>query len=85
MSCRMHTVANRLRAPLHDTEKGTLLETWVLHELRAHLQIAQCGGEINWYRTGGGVEVDFIWCGAEHHVASRSRRANGGVPSQEAR
>jgi uncharacterized protein len=64
----VRAVANRLRAPVHDSEKGALLETWVLNELRAHLQLAQCGGEIAWYRTGGGVEVDFVWCGAEHAV-----------------
>ncbi len=61
-------VASRLRAPVHDTEKGALLETWVLHELRAHVQQAQCGGELSWYRTGGGVEVDFLWTGPRHVV-----------------
>lgn len=64
----VRAVANQLRAPVHDSEKGTLLETWVLHELRAHLQQAGCGGEITWYRTGAGVEVDFVWCGAEYSV-----------------
>lgn len=64
----VRSVTNRLRAPVHDSEKGTLLETWVLHELRAHVQIAQCGGEITWYRTGAGVEVDFVWSGAGHSV-----------------
>lgn len=61
-------VAGRVRAPVHDTEKGALLETWVLHELRAHMQLAQCGGELSWYRTGGGSEVDFIWSGPRHRV-----------------
>ncbi|HEX6810733.1 MAG TPA: AAA family ATPase [Planctomycetota bacterium] len=61
-------VTNRVRASVHDTEKGALLETWVLHELRAHIQHAQCGGELSWYRTGGGVEVDFVWTGPDHAV-----------------
>ncbi|HEX5051668.1 MAG TPA: AAA family ATPase [Planctomycetota bacterium] len=64
----VRAVANRLRAPIHETEKGALLETWVLHELRAHMQLAQCGGELSWYRTGGGVEVDFLWTGPRHNV-----------------
>lgn len=64
----VRAVANRLRAPVQDTEKGALLETWVLHELRAHLQQAQCGGEIGWYRTGAGAEIDFVWSGAEYNV-----------------
>lgn len=61
-------VAGRVRAEVHESERGALLETWVLHELRAHLQLAQCGGEIEWYRTGAGVEVDFIWRGPRHNV-----------------
>lgn len=61
-------VANRLRAPVHESEKGALLETWVLHELRAHMQLSQCGGELSWYRTGGGVEVDFLWAGPRANV-----------------
>lgn len=81
-------VANRLRAQVHDTDKGALLETWVLHELRAHLQIAQCGGEITWYRTGAGVEVDFLWNGPEHNVgievkASPRWRSEAGEPLRE--
>jgi predicted AAA+ superfamily ATPase len=61
-------VGNRLRAPVHESEKGALLETWVLHELRAHMQLSQCGGELSWYRTGGGVEVDFLWAGPTANV-----------------
>jgi uncharacterized protein len=64
----VRAVAGRLRAPVHDTEKGALLETWVLHELRAHMQHAQCGGELAWYRTRAGVEVDFLWTGPQHVV-----------------
>lgn len=64
----VRAVAGTLRAPVHDSERGPLLETWVLHELRAHLQLAQCGGEIQWYRTGAGAEVDFIWRGPRHAV-----------------
>lgn len=60
--------AQRLRAPLHDNEKGALLETWVLHELRAHMQLAQTGGELAWYRTGAGVEIDFLWSGPRSRV-----------------
>lgn len=55
--------AGRLRAPLSDAERGPLLETWVLHELRAHLAFRNLGGELSYYRTGAGVEVDFIWQG----------------------
>lgn len=61
-------VAGRTRAPVHELERGALLETWVLHELRAHMQLAYTGGEVQWYRTGGGAEVDFVWRGPHHSV-----------------
>jgi predicted AAA+ superfamily ATPase len=84
----VRAVANRLRGSLRDSDKGALLETWVLHELRAHMQIAQCGGELSWYRTGAGVEVDFIWTGADGSVgievkASERWRTEAGDPLRE--
>jgi predicted AAA+ superfamily ATPase len=60
--------AGRLRAPLHDSERGPLLETWMLHELRAHLAFTNIGGDLSYYRTPSGVEVDFIWTGPKHSV-----------------
>jgi predicted AAA+ superfamily ATPase len=60
--------AGRLRAPLHDSERGPALETWALHELRAHLAHSDVGGELAYYRTPSGVEVDFIWTGPEHSI-----------------
>ena len=60
--------AGRLRAPLHEVERGPLLETWVLHELRSHLAWHPLGGELSYYRTGAGVEVDFIWQGPTAQV-----------------
>ncbi|MEZ6037644.1 MAG: DUF4143 domain-containing protein [Planctomycetota bacterium] len=61
-------VAGRMRAAVQDAERGPLLETWVLHELRACMQFAKLGGEITWYRTGAGAEVDFVWMGPHHAV-----------------
>ncbi|MCX6551601.1 MAG: DUF4143 domain-containing protein [Acidobacteria bacterium] len=75
--------AGRVRAPLHDTERGPALETWLLHELRAHLTYAGAGGELSYYRTPAGVEVDFIWSGPrttvgiEVKAALRWRPADG--------
>lgn len=42
-------------------ERGALLETLVLHELRAAISYLNCGGEIYHWRTSGGSEIDFIW------------------------
>ena len=81
-------VAGRIRAPVHEQERGALLETWVLHELRAHMQFAQTGGEVQWYRTGGGAEVDFVWQGPHHAVgievkASERWRSDAGAALRE--
>ena len=75
--------AGRLREPLHDSERGTALETWVLHEIRAHLAHTGAGGELAYYRTAAGVEVDFVWTtpgravGVEVKAARRWRREDG--------
>jgi predicted AAA+ superfamily ATPase len=44
-----------------DYEKGALLETLLLHELRAAISYRNCGGELYHWRTAGGSEIDFIW------------------------
>ncbi len=54
-------LSRRLREPLESTERGALLETLVFHELRAQIAYAGCGGELSYYRTPSGSEVDFIW------------------------
>ncbi|MBI5502620.1 MAG: ATP-binding protein [Deltaproteobacteria bacterium] len=64
----VRAAAGRVRAPLHDADRGPLLETLLLHELRAHINVSGCGGELSYYRTGAGVEVDFVWSGPDHAV-----------------
>jgi len=54
-------LARRLREPLEAAERGTLLETLVHHELRAQIAYAGIGGELTYYRTPSGTEIDFIW------------------------
>jgi predicted AAA+ superfamily ATPase len=62
-------LAGRLREPLEGVERGFLLETWMLHELRAAIALQNLGGELRYWRTPAGSEVDFIW--------TRARRAIG--------
>jgi predicted AAA+ superfamily ATPase len=57
----VRALAGRLREPMGDQERGHLLETYVLHELRAYLNRAGCGGGLAYWRTPSGVEVDFVW------------------------
>ena len=75
--------AGRLRAPLHESDRGPALETWVLHELRAQIAQSGVGGELAYYRTPDGLEIDFVWSGPTHAVgievksATRWRPADG--------
>ncbi len=57
----IRAVAGRLREPLDQVERGHLLETLVLHELRAHVHLSNIGGDISYWRTPSGSEVDFVW------------------------
>lgn len=65
----VRALAGRVREPLDEAERGRLLETTVLHELRAHIAAADIGGELSYWRTPSGSEVDFVW--------TRARRAIG--------
>lgn len=57
----VRALARRLREPLEAAERGALLETLVFHELRAQLAYSGCGGDLSYYRTPSGSEVDFVW------------------------
>ena len=57
----VRALARRLREPLDAAERGHLLETLIFHELRAHLAYTGCGGQLSYWRTPSGSEVDFVW------------------------
>jgi len=59
---------NRVREPLEAVERGPLLETLVLHELRARINSTNFGGEIFYWGTPSGAEVDFIWSRGDRAV-----------------
>lgn len=65
----VRALAHRHREPLEAAERGTLLETYLFHELRAQIAYSDCGGELSYYRTPSGTEIDFIWMRADHAVA----------------
>jgi predicted AAA+ superfamily ATPase len=54
-------LAGRTREPLSDMERGPLLETLVLHELRAAIAYQNLGGTLSYWRTPSGSEIDFVW------------------------
>jgi len=65
----VRALSGRLHEPLDSSEKGGLFETWILHELRAWISYARAGGELFYWRTAGGIEVDFIWQRGDKAVA----------------
>lgn len=62
-------LARRLREPLEGEERGHLLETLVLHELRAYQNVSSCGGDLAYWRTPSNTEVDFVWTRGRRAVA----------------
>ncbi|MBI4602688.1 MAG: ATP-binding protein [Planctomycetes bacterium] len=57
----VRALGNRSREPLEPSERGFLLETLVLHELRAWMSIHNTGGKLCYWRTPAGRELDFVW------------------------
>lgn len=50
-----------LRDKPDTTERGVLFETLVVNEMRAANHYLDAGGELFYYRTPAGLEVDLIW------------------------
>jgi uncharacterized protein len=69
-------LAGRLREPLDGLERGFLLETWMLHELRAAIAMLNAGGQLHYWRTPTGTEVDFIWTRAGRSVGIEVKAAS---------
>lgn len=68
-------LAGRLREPLDGAERGFLLETWILHELRAAMAQQDVGGQLHYWRTPSGTEVDFVWTRGSHAVGVEVKAA----------
>lgn len=86
----VRALLQRLREPLEGAERGHLLETLVLHELRAAISIANIGGTLSYWRTPSGSEVDFVWTRGAKSVgievkASTTWRSEFGVSLEEMR
>jgi len=62
-------LTGRIRDPLSDLEVGKLLETFILHEMRAAMWYQNKGGELSYWRSSGGLEVDFVWTRGDRSVA----------------
>ena len=54
------TLSGQLRESIQARERGFLLETYLLHELKAWNQIHNWGAEIRFWKTHHNTEIDFI-------------------------
>jgi predicted AAA+ superfamily ATPase len=61
-------LTGRLRDVLDSSEKGTLFETLVLHELNSAINYLNIGGTLSFWETSSSKEVDFIWSRANNAV-----------------
>lgn len=57
----VRAVQKLLRDPPSSSERGILFETLVFNELNAHISYENIGGELFYWRTTEGIEIDFIW------------------------
>jgi len=72
----VRALAGRLRESLDASERGFLLETWILHELRAAMASQDTGGHLHYWRTPSGSEVDFVWTRGRHAVGLEVKAAS---------
>jgi len=61
-------LTGRLRDPLDSSEKGTLFETLILHELSSAMNYLNTGGTLSFWETSSSKEVDFIWSRANKAI-----------------
>lgn len=79
-------LAGAVQHDLHPEERGPLLETWLLHELRAFLHYRELDYHLAYWQQHGGAEVDFVVETGEGLVAIEvksgerwDRRFGGGI------
>lgn len=65
----VRAIQGRLRDTPTPEERGHLFETYLFHELAAHVAYSNIGGEWSYWRTADGVEVDFLWRRGDRIVA----------------
>jgi predicted AAA+ superfamily ATPase len=57
----VRAIQKLLREPISNEERGILLETRVFIELKAYISYHSIGGDLFYWRTRDGSEIDFIW------------------------
>lgn len=65
----VRSLTGRIYTQLNDLEVGSLMETFILNELRAYIEYQAPGSELYYYRTAAGLEVDFILVKGDEIIA----------------
>ncbi len=71
----LHAAAGGFRQPLPADWDGVLFEHWVHHEMRTFLDYARSRGDLGYWRTPSGSEVDFVWWYGDAMVAVEVKAA----------
>ena len=69
----MRSAAGGIRQPLPSDWQGKAFETWLFHELSAHINYSGAGGTLSYWRTPSGTEVDFVWQKGSRVVAIEAK------------
>lgn len=65
----VRAIQKTLREPMSADERGILFETTIFNELNARIAYSDKGGELFYWRTPEGTEIDFIWKRGKHVIA----------------
>lgn len=65
----VRALSGRLPYELTQEEKGPLLETWLIHELRAYLSYKELHYKLFFWRNHNGTEVDIVFEGKKYFFA----------------
>lgn len=65
----IRSIQKLLRDKISESERGILFESLVMHELNAHISYSGIGGDLFYWRTPDGNEIDFIWKRASKIIA----------------
>ena len=75
----MRAISDQLRDPIDSVERGFLLETLILNELRAYISYANIGGRLSYWSTSGKLheerEIDFIWSRSTRNIGFEVKSA----------
>jgi len=71
----LNAVAGAFEQPMPAEWKGVLLEHWIHHELRSYMHYQKVKGNLSYWKTHHGTEIDFLWNYGEEFVAIEVKHA----------